>query len=768
VRNWIFGQNRKSPEKTGEAKEKSVADNWFFRPNHEKPIINWWKIDAYFDSSIYNAWARFLDRWLAYSNFINQFRVTGFRRLVAELLSEAATLGAGGLVVLLAFAIPALELTKDPNWRQASEYSVTFLDINGNEIGKRGNLFSDAVPLEEIPDYMIKATLATEDRRFFDHFGIDIFGTIRALYANLQANSVVEGGSSITQQLAKNLFLSSEQSLTRKINEAFLALWLELHLSKKEILKMYLDRAPMGGKTYGVEAASQFFFGKSVRDVNLAEAALLAGLYKAPSNYSPYANPIGSRERTNEVLTNMVEAGYMTEGQVHSARLNPAKVIERSDFYVPNYYLDWAFTEVRRIMQGKNQYNLVARTTIDLSLQKAAEKAMADTLEANSTSYHVDAGALVSMETDGAVRAMVGGRDYNISKFNRATMAYRQPGSSFKTYVYLTALEGGATPNMMVSDSTQSCAGWVPKNYSGGYHGSMTLTMALAKSLNTVAVQLSLRDKYGGREKVLRNLAKLGFPVKYNGGETRETNISRIRHRISRSCSLALGDQGVTVLDHTSGYATFAHGGKRVKGYAITEIHNSQGNLVYSRKRDEKPDPQIFKRKVVETLNQMLSHVITEGTGRRAQLDFTTVVGKTGTSSGYKDAWFMGFTGKYVTGIWMGNDSFKPTNRVTGGSLPAQTWQAYNIEAHKNNYNIPAIPGLPLHPRQVEEQKRIAQLKKEDPTMGTVTERPSSGQYLPLKTQKVLQRLSKMFKEARPLENAALKGAGLDTTTGTQ
>ncbi|MEJ2116494.1 MAG: PBP1A family penicillin-binding protein [Alphaproteobacteria bacterium] len=652
--NGIFRPKRQPTEATKDTKkadDNGSVGNWIFRPNHSQRLIDWWAIDSYFDSSIYNVWARFLDRWLAYSNFINQFRVTGFRRIVAELFSEAATLGAGGLVVLLAFAIPALELTKDPNWRQASEYSVTFLDINGSEIVKRGNLYSDAVPLEEIPDYMVKATLATEDRRFFDHFGSDLIGTARALYANLQANGVVEGGSSITQQLAKNLFLSSEQSLTRKINEAFLALWLELHLTKKEILKMYLDRAPMGGKTYGVEAASQFFFGKSVRDVNLAEAALLAGLYKAPSNYSPYAHPIRSRERTNEVLTNMVEAGFMTEGQVHSARLNPAKVIERSDFYVPNYYLDWAFTEVRRIMQGKNQYNLVARTTIDLNLQKAAEKAMAETLEQNSRSRRVDEGALVSMETDGAVRAMVGGRDYNISKFNRATMAYRQPGSSFKTYVYLTALEGGARPNMMVSDSTQACAGWRPRNYSGGYHGRMTLTRALAKSLNTVAVQLSLRDKYGGREKVLRNLAKLGFPVVYKGGKTRETNIRRQRHRIKRSCSLALGDQGVTVLDHTSGYATLANGGKRVKGYAITEIQNSRGKLVYSRDKDEKPAPQIFDRKAVEKLNKMLSVVVAEGTGRRAQLEFTTAVGKTGTSTKSKDAWFMGFTGKYVTGI---------------------------------------------------------------------------------------------------------------------
>lgn len=734
--------------------------DWIFRPNRRNRLIDWWALDSWIDSSIYNAWARFLDWWSGYSNFINQFRVTGFRRLTAELFSEVATLGTGGLLVVLAFALPAIEITNDPNWKQASEYSVTFLDRNGTEIGKRGIFFSDSVPLEEIPDHLIKATLATEDRRFFDHFGIDPLGTFRAVVTNAQGKGGVQGGSSLTQQLAKNLFLKPEQTIERKLNEAFIALWLEAHLTKKEILKMYLDRAYMGGNAQGVEAASQFYFGKSVRDINLAEAALLAGLYKAPSSYAPHKNPIRSRERTNEVLTNMVEAGFMTEGQVHSARLNPAKVIDRSDFYAPDYFLDWAHQEVQRLTQGKREFNVTARTTVDLTMQKAAEQAVGNTLEQNSKSLNVEHGALVSMEIDGAVRAMVGGRDHGESQFNRATQAYRQPGSSFKTYVYLTAVEGGAKPNMTVSDYTPPCGNWSPKNYSGGYHGSMPLTMALAKSLNTVAVQLSLNAKYGGREQVLRNLVKLGFPVEYEGGKTPEVDQQRQKHRIKRSCSMALGDQGITVLDHTSGYATLANGGKRTKGYAITEIRNSRDELVYSHERDEKAAEQVFERKAVETLNQMLEHVVTEGTGKAAQLDFTTVVGKTGTSSDYKDAWFIGFTGQYVTGIWFGNDNFTSMNKVTGGALSAKTWHDYSVVAH-SSFNIPAIPGLPLHPRQVEEQQRIAQLKKDDPTMGAAAERPANGQNLSPRTRKVLLGLGKMFKESRPLDGSPVKGAAL-------
>ena len=714
--------------------------DWIFRPNRRNRFVDWWAVDAWIDSSLYGVASKARDFWSGYSNFVSEFRVTGFRWLAAELFSEAATLGTGGLLVVLVFALPALEATNDPSWRTASQYSVTFLDRNGAEIGKRGILFSDGVPLEEIPDHLIKATLATEDRRFFDHFGIDVLGTGRALAANVQANDVVQGGSSLTQQLAKNLFLSSERSFDRKLKELFISFWLESRLSKKEILKMYLDRSYMGGGTFGVEAASQFYFGKSVRDINLAESALLAGLYKAPTKYAPHANPAESRARTNQVLTNMVDAGFMTEGQVHSARLNPAKVVDHSDFYTPNFFLDWAFDEVQKLMNKKNEYSLVARTTVDVALQKAAEQAIENKLSQHSKAMDVSQAALVSMEMDGAVRALVGGRDYGESQFNRATRAFRQPGSSFKTYVYLTALDGGAKPNTIAIDGGVSCGNWSPENYTDTYKGRMTLTQALAQSINTIAVKLSLASEYGGREQVLVNLKKLGI------------------NYVKKSCSMALGDQGVTVMDHTSGYGTMAAGGKRVKGYAIAEIRNARDDLVYSRERDAPPAEQVFDRRPVELLNEMLGHVVTEGTGRAAALDFTTVVGKTGTSSDYKDAWFIGFTGQYVTGIWYGNDNFTAMNRVSGASLPAQTFHDYNVAAH-TSFNIPAIPGLPLHPRQVEEMARIAEIKKEDPSLGTVAD---GARKMPQRTRKALGALSKLFKEVKRLEDVPTdKGAAL-------
>ncbi|WP_245297027.1 MULTISPECIES: PBP1A family penicillin-binding protein [Rhodomicrobium] len=702
-------------------------------------MVDWWALDSWIDSSLYAVWAKYQDLWSGYSNFVSQFRVSGFRRIVAEFCSEAATLGTLGLIGVLTLALPSLESTNDPAWRTAAQYSVTFLDRNGAEIGKRGILYSDSVPLEEIPDNLIKATLATEDRRFFEHFGVDVLGTARAMVANVQANDVVQGGSSLTQQLAKNLFLSSERSFERKVKEAFIALWLEARLSKKEILKLYLDRSYMGGGTFGVEAASQFYFGKSVREINLAESALLAGLFKAPTKFAPHANAAESRARANQVLTNMVDAGFMTEGQVHGARLNPAKVIDNADSYTPNYFLDWAYDETQRLMQKKGEYNLVARTTVDIALQKAAEQAVETTLDQNSKSLHVGQAALVSMETDGAVRAMVGGRDYGESQFNRATKAYRQPGSSFKTYVYLTALENGAKPNQVTSDSPVSCGNWSPSNYSGGFRGRMTLTTALALSINTVAVKLSFDY---GREKVLDTLQRVGLT------------------QIKKSCSMALGDQGVTPLQHTSGYATLASGGKQVKGYAITEIRNSQDQLVYSRANDEPPAKQIFDRKAVETMNEMLTHVITEGTGRAAALDFTSVAGKTGTSSDYRDAWFIGFTGQYVTGVWYGNDSFTSMNKVTGGALPARTWHDYMVAA-TTSYNIPQIPGVPLHPKQVEEMARIAEIKKDDPTLGTVAQ-GAGARRMPPKTRQMLLALTKMFKEAKPLDLNGVRGASLD------
>ena len=701
----------------------------FLQGNGRGKLIDWLKIDSWIDSGLYGTWIAFRDWWSAYSSFFGRFEIKGFWRACNELACEGLTLSVAGLLVVLAFALPSFEVAQG-KINLSDEYSVTFLDRYGNEIGKRGLLRDDSVPLEEIPDHMIKATLATEDRRFFDHFGIDVMGTFRALAENARADSVVQGGSSLTQQLAKNMFLTPERALSRKIKEAFIAIYLENHYTKPEILKLYFDRAYLGGGSYGVEAAAHYYFGKSIRNITLPEAAMLAGMFKAPTRYAPHVNLAASRARANEVLSNMVEAGYLSEGQVYGARLNPARIVERGDSKTPDYFLDWAFEEVQRLMAGKPNHIIVARTTVDLGLQKAAEDALEDTVNKYGRSRNFNNGALVSMETDGSVRAMVGGKDYGQSQFNRAAHAYRQPGSSFKPYVYLTALEHGFTPDTVVSDGYVSCGRWSPKNYSGGFRGRMTVRTALAKSINTVAVKLSLQ---AGRDNVLANMEKMG-----------------IRH-LKKTCSLALGDNGMTPLEHVGGYAVFASGGIEVRPYAIEEIRTIPGELLYNHDRDEPELKRIFDRKVVEQLNSMLRTVVSAGTGRRSQLDYTNNVGKTGTSSAYRDAWFMGFTGQYVTGVWLGNDDFTPMARVTGGSFPAQTWKTYMEAAHDTD-NIPVVPGVEPHPRQVAEQQRIAAVMSQSATADLpLPPPPESVKDMSPATRQVLQTLSGLLKEARQL-----------------
>ncbi len=703
----------------------------FLQGNRRAKLIDWLKIDSWIDSGLYAAWIGFRDWWSGYSSFFGRFEVKGFVRALNELACEGLTLSVGGLLILAAFALPAFEIAQG-KMNLADEYSVTFLDRFGNEIGKRGLLRDDSVPLDEIPDVMIKATLATEDRRFFEHFGVDVMGTFRALAANARHDTVVQGGSSITQQLAKNMFLSPERSLSRKIKEALIAIYLENHYTKPELLKLYFDRAYLGGGSYGVEAAAQYYFNKSIREVNLSEAAMLAGMFKAPTRYAPHVNLAASRARTNEVLSNMVEAGFMSEGQVYGARINPAKIVERGDSNTPDYFLDWAFEEVQRLMHGKEDHILVARTTVDVGLQKSAEKAIEDTIAQSGRSRHFDQGAMVVMESDGALRALVGGKDYGESQFNRATHAYRQPGSSFKPYVYLTALENGYKPTTVVSGSGAACGRWAPKNFSAGEGGSMMLKDALAHSINTIAVKVSLDV---GREKVIANLVKLG-----------------ITH-VKKTCSLALGDQGLTPLEHTTNYAVFASGGIEVHSYAIEEIRTlSGGEVVYNHDRDEPERKQIFNRNVIETLNTMLQGVVLHGTGRAAQLDFTYSVGKTGTSSNFRDAWFMGFTGQYVTGVWLGNDDFTPMARVTGGSFPAQTWHAFMVAAHDTD-NIAQIPGIDVHPVQAAEQAKIAAAAAQNAAANpeVTTAAPESVKDMSSATRQVLEKLSSMLKDARPL-----------------
>jgi penicillin-binding protein 1A len=710
-----------------------------------------WAIDSWIDSSISESWDSLKDRWNGLTSFFARCRLTGWKRGLNELLSEGLTLTAAGLSGVLVLALPAF-LEFDESKIAQGQYSVKFLDKNGNEIGKRGILQNDAIPLEDIPDHLIKATLATEDRRFFEHFGVDVLGTARALMANAQAGETVQGGSTLTQQLAKNLFLTSERSLQRKLKELFMAFLLESRFTKREILKMYLDRAYMGGGAFGVEAAAQFYFGKSVREVTLAEAAMMAGLYKAPTKYAPHVNLPASRGRANEVLSNLVEAGYMTAGQVHSARLNPAVAVTTRSTSSPDWFLDWAFEEVQRLAEGRGQFALTVRTTIDLGLQQAAEDALQSTIRQYGKTHNARSGAIVSMEPDGAVRALVGGLDYGESQFNRATAARRQPGSSFKLYVYAAALENGFNVNSSVRDNGVSCGNWSPKNYDGssGSGRGYTLRDAFKVSLNTIAVDLSLY-KLGNnsRDKIIEMTERLGVAG------------------VKKSCSMALGDTGVSPLQHTGAYAVFANGGKSARPYAIIDMFSQKGDLVYSRERDEPAAGQIVQPRYVEQMNQMLQAVVLEGTGKRATLEFTHAVGKTGTSSSYRDAWFMGFSGQYVTGVWIGNDDFRPmiiqpgartgnATGVTGGGLPAIAWQNYMAVAH-TNMNIPTIPGLQAHPRQVQEVERMAAQKRLEPAVagaqGGGTSRRNS--IMPDQTRGLLQRLADTMRRTAGLPEPA-------------
>jgi penicillin-binding protein 1A len=700
--------------------------DWFYNRGGRKRLVDWLDLDSRLDSGLFSFYEAFKSRWSAASTFFARFRLTGFRRVLNEIASELATLGLGAAAVMLILAQPSFEAVQDENWLSDGYISVTFLDRYGNEIGKRGINRSDAVPLEEIPDVVIKALLATEDRRFFEHWGIDVLGTFRALAENVRANDVVQGGSSITQQLAKNLFLTSERSLQRKIKEAFLALWLETHLSKRDILKLYFDRAYMGGGAFGFEAAAQFYFGKSIRDVTLAEAAMLAGLPKAPTKYAPHTNLAAARARADEALTNMVQAGFMTEGQVHGARLNPAVPVQTALAFSPDWFLDWAYEEAKRILEGQKDQVFVARATVDLDMQRVADQTIASTLAENGRAKRVKQGALVAMETDGAVRALVGGLDYGESQFNRASQGRRQAGSTFKPYVYLAALENGFKTTSTMRDTSPFCKpSHYVTNFDGGSSGrTMQLIEALSRSTNTIAVKLS-------HEVTIKKVAEV----------VRRLGVSKV----DTSCTMALGTTDVTPLEHTSAYAVFANGGKAVRAYAITEIQNSRGEAVYSRDKSEPAPRQVFDVEAIAALNTMLRKVVEAGTARAAELDFTYVAGKTGTTSSFKDAWFIGYSGKYVTGIWFGNDDSTPMNEVTGGRLVAPAWKTFMTAVHTNIAEIAAIPGVPIHPVQQAEMDRVAALKAEQPA-----EEKSKG-ALPERTLTVLRELAAAMKKAAGL-----------------
>ncbi len=696
-------------------------------------------LDARVDSAVFQSgvWAR--EMYERFSIFMDRFHIAGWRRwLLIEPLSEAATLGSGGLIIMLALAIPAFRETSDDDWMKKSELAVTFLDRYGNEVGSRGIKHNDSIPLDEFPDHLIKAVLATEDRHFYEHFGIDIGGTFRALLSNARAGGVVQGGSSITQQLAKNLFLNNERTIERKIKEAYLALWLESRLSKNEILKLYLERAYMGGGTFGVDAAAQYYFNKSARDVNLAEAAMLAGLFKAPTKFAPHVNLPAARARANVVLDNLVDAGFMTEGQVFGARRNPATPVDRRDEDAPNYYLDYAFDEMKKLVEtfprSMNERVFVVRTALDLGLQHATEQAIEQHLRQYGQEYHAKQAAGVVADLDGGIRAMVGGRDYGASQFNRATDAMRQPGSSFKPYVYATALANGFTPNSRVVDGPVCLGNWCPQNYGHSYSGSVTLTQAITRSINVIPVKLSIALGHGnakiGRAKIIETARKLG-----------------IHTPLPDTPSLPIGADAVTVLEHTVAYATFPNQGRTVVPHAILEVRTGAGQLVWRFDRDGKKPVQTLSPQVATEMVQMMSHVVEEGTARRAELQGIKAAGKTGTTNSYRDAWFVGYTANFVCGVWYGNDDYSMTNRMTGGSLPAMTWHDIMAAAHQG-IEIKNLPGLPPNPPHA--AAAVADAGEAPPHPPVLTKRGAD----------VLTQLERMLDDAsRTLASSAQPGA---------
>jgi penicillin-binding protein 1A len=578
--------------------------------------------------------------------------------------TSLAFLGAGtGLA--LAFIVMAPRIPDDADlWNVNRQSAIIVLDRNGEEIAARGARYGEHVDPEELPAHLIKAFLSTEDRRFYDHAGVDLRGTLRAALANAKSGGISEGGSTITQQLARNLFLSPEQTYERKAREALLALWLEGHYTKNQILSLYLNRIYLGAGTYGIESAAQTYFGKSARDVGLSEAAMLAGLPKAPSTYAPTQNPLGAQRRARTVLDNLLEIGEITPFEAREARENPAVVLLQNTDSDLGYFFDYAAAKAKKLSPPVAG-DIIVTTTIDQKLQRDAEAAIKAALNVEARLKGADQGALIAYDASGALRAMVGGRSYKESQFNRAVQAKRQPGSAFKPFVYVAAMEAGLTPQSRFIDQPINIEGWAPSNYTPGFVGPVRLTEALAKSINTVAVQVS---EQVGRGKVAEAAMRLG-----------------VKSEIPPHRSIALGAVDVTLENLTGAYIPFARRGLAPKPYAIEKIETRDGAVLYQHK-DDKPR-RVLTPKVAKDLTHMLYQVMRSGTGRRANLGMRQAAGKTGTTNDWRDAWFVGFTGQLITGVWVGNDDYTPMDKVTGGTIPASIWRDFMISAHQ---------GLPL------------------------------------------------------------------------
>jgi penicillin-binding protein 1A len=562
-----------------------------------------------------------------------------------------ATIGVAVLVFVYALDLP----DTDELWKIGPKAELSLYAAEDELIARRGRRGGQPLQYKDFPPALVQAVTAIEDRRFFSHFGLDPRGLLRALTANIWAGRTVQGGSTLTQQLAKNVFLTPERTYKRKIQELLLAFWLEAQFTKQDLLALYLNRVYFGAGAYGVQAAAETYFNRPVQSLSLGEAAMLAGLLKAPSRYAPTRNPEAARARAMVVLGAMREVGHISEAQAVAVAGEPVSIVNRSSD-AAHYAVDWALDQLPDFV-GRPRADLDIITTLDPRLQLAAERSIKSVLNQYGDARNASQAAMVVMSPDGAIRAMVGGKSYAQSTFNRATMAKRQPGSSFKPIVYLAALENGLTPPQIYEDAPISVGQWQPRNYTQKYLGAISAQTALAKSINTVAVQVSEET---GREKVIDMARRLG-----------------IRARLRPHPSLALGAFEVTLLELTAAYAHFANGGKQTLPHIISEVITSSGQVLYQRNAP-KALP-VVEPHHIGTLNEMLRSVVTQGTGQRAQIKNLDIAGKTGTSQNWRDAWFVGYTGALVVGVWVGNDDNSAMAGVSGGGLPAQIWRDFMV-----------------------------------------------------------------------------------------
>ena len=579
------------------------------------------------------------------------------RDFFGSFFSITALCSIWGLVILLAIGV--YQATQLPDLSDLEfkkrDIAVSLVDSSGQKFAAYGDFYLEPVTFNEIPEFLIEALVATEDRRFFQHWGIDPFSLARAAVVNLKQGKIKQGGSTLTQQLAKNLFLVFDRSVERKVRELLLALWLEMSFTKEQILTLYLNRVYFGSGVFGLRAAAEYYFGKSVSDLRLNEAAMLIGILKAPSKYNPRTNFSLAKKRATQVLNNMMRAGFLEKNILrkhvkYRVKIKPQLNLQKGTWYFADWIRERAEAYSNNVYLNKRVF-----TTLDLSLQKKAEAALANQLNRSSSNKQLE-GAVVVLDATGKVLAMVGGRNYFKSKFNRATQSRRQPGSVFKPVVFLAALSKGLSPETVISDQPLEIGSWRPKNFDGVYRTQVSLRQALQMSYNLATVRLSEKI---GRDLTIKMAYRLGINAK-----------------LDNKPSLALGSSGVSLINMTAAYVAISNGGFPVEPYGISSIETEKGELIYTR-REQAATP-IASPKIIADMNLMLEDVIARGTGKKANIG-RTAAGKTGTSQDYRDAWFIGYSEGLTVGVWVGRDDNRSMRKITGGSIPAKIWAEFMV-----------------------------------------------------------------------------------------